>query len=63
MIPRDWPGFNAMRVFRGVTFEIAVKRAGEGNNVSLVVDGKPVDGDVVPLPNGEDKVEVEVTLS
>jgi len=62
-IPRDWPGFRAKRVFRGVTFNITVKRQGEGNDVSLVVDGKPVEGDVAPLPPGKSEVEVEVTLS
>ena len=59
----DWPGFRAKRVFRGVSFDITVKRAGEGNNVSLVVDGVPVEGDVAPLPSGKDEVTVEVTLS
>jgi cellobiose phosphorylase len=62
-IPREWPGFRARRVFRGVTFNITVKRAGGGNNVSLVVDGKPVEGDVAPLPSGKSEVEVKVTLS
>jgi cellobiose phosphorylase len=63
VIPRDWPGFRARRVFRGVAFEITVTRAGEGNNVSLVVDGSPVEGDVAPLPSGKSEVSVEVTLS
>jgi cellobiose phosphorylase len=62
-IPRDWPGFRARRVFRGVVHNITVKRAGEGNNVSLVVDGTAVEGDVAPLPSGKSEVEVEVTLS
>jgi cellobiose phosphorylase len=63
VIPRDWPGFSARRVFHGVVFDITVKRAGEGNNVSLVVDGEPVEGDVVPLPSGKSEVKVDVTLS
>jgi cellobiose phosphorylase len=63
VIPRDWPGFRARRVFRGVAFEIIVTRAGEGNNVSLVVDGSPVEGNVAPLPSGKSEVSVEVTLS
>jgi cellobiose phosphorylase len=62
-IPRAWPGFEAVRVFRGATYHISVKRAGEGNEVSLVVDGKRIDGDVVPLPSdGQSEIEVEVTL-
>ena len=64
VIPKDWSGFTATRKFRGVTYNIAVKRAGEGNNVALVVDGKPVAGDVVPAPAaGKKQVSVVVTLS
>jgi cellobiose phosphorylase len=64
VIPRDWPGFEATRIFRGVTYHISVKRAGEGNTVSLAVDGKPVEGNVVPLPPDErTKVKVEVILT
>ncbi len=64
VIPTDWPGFKATRIFRGVTYHIDVERAGEGNAVSLTVDGRPVAGDVVPLP-AEDQtdVHVEVVLS
>ena len=64
VIPSDWPGLTATRVFRGVTYHITVKRAGAGNSVSLVVDGQPVAGDVVPLPpDGTTEVSVEVTLT
>ncbi len=70
-IPRDWPGFGARRVFRGVTYDITVKRegGGAGDRVALVVDGRPVEGDVVPLPAAgkipadQAEVRVEVTLS
>jgi cellobiose phosphorylase len=50
VIPGDWSGFAATRVFRGVTYRIVVERAGEGNEVSITVDGEPAEGDVVPLP-------------
>ncbi|MDH7487383.1 MAG: glycosyl transferase [Anaerolineae bacterium] len=64
VIPSDWPGFKARRVFRGVTYHISVKRVGRGNRVSLTVDGKPMEGDVVPLPpTGQTDVEVEVILT
>ncbi len=64
VIPTDWAGFQATRVFRGVTYHIAVKRAGQGNAASLVVDGKPVEGNVVPLPARDQiEVKVEVTLA
>lgn len=64
VIPADWPGFTATRIFRGVTYHIAVTRAGAGNAVSLVVDGQPVAGNIVPLPPEETtEVSVGVTLT
>ena len=63
VIPTRWPGFRAVRKYRGATYRISVKRAGKGNSVSLVVDGKSVPGDIIPLPGaGTDEVSVEVTL-
>ncbi|MBN2002953.1 MAG: glycosyl transferase [Anaerolineae bacterium] len=63
VVPADWPGFTATRIFRGVTYTITVERAGKGNAVSLVVDGAPVAGDVAPLPAaGVKEVNVKVTL-
>jgi cellobiose phosphorylase len=63
VIPQDWPGFQATRVFRDVTYHIAVGRVGPGNAVALTVDGQPIAGDVVPLPSaGQTEVTVEVAL-
>jgi cellobiose phosphorylase len=46
-----------------VTYTIAVKREGKGSSISLVVDGKPVAGDVVPLPTTDTgEVSVEATI-
>ena len=62
-IPERWPGFRAVRRFRGVTYHIHVRRAGPGNSVTLTADGRPVEGDVVPPPaDGRTDVRVEVTL-
>ena len=64
VIPASWPGFKATRVFRGVTYHITVQRDGTGNEVSMVVDGQPVAGDVVPLPPEEaTEVTVQVLLT
>jgi cellobiose phosphorylase len=63
VIPGAWPGFRARRLWRGVTYHIHVKRAGAGNTVSLSVDGKPIEGNIVPLPApGQTEVTVKVTL-
>ncbi len=64
VIPRDWSCFTTQRVFRGVTYHITVERAGPGNNISLKVDGQPVEGNIVPLPPaGQDEVMVQVTIT
>jgi len=64
VIPSSWSGFKARRVFRGVTYNISVERAGEGNLVSLTIDGQPIAGDVVPLPQGgQREVAVRAVLT
>jgi cellobiose phosphorylase len=50
VLPASWEGFRAHREFRGVAYEIAVRREGRGNLVVLHVDGRPLEGEVVPLP-------------
>ena len=39
VIPSGWSGFEAARSYRGVRYEIRVKRIGPGNGVRLEVDG------------------------
>jgi len=53
VMPSRWNGFEATRSFRGVHYEISVRREGPGNEVSLEVDGTPVQGTVIPLPKEE----------
>ena len=63
VVPENWDGFSVVRVFRGVRYDIQVKRAGKGNAVRLVVDGKAIAGNVIPLAaEGEKTKMVEVTL-
>jgi cellobiose phosphorylase len=64
VIPKSWRGFKAARTFRGVTYHIAVGRTGDGNHVTLTVDGLTIEGDTVPPPaDGRREVSVEVTLT
>jgi len=64
VIPGDWPSFEATRIFRGVTYHITVKRAGVGNQVTLTVDGDPIDGTVVPVPPPDQtKVVIKAILT
>jgi cellobiose phosphorylase len=64
IIPRSWAGFEATRAFRGIVYHITVERAGEGNTVSLTVDGQPIDGNIVsPPPPGTDEVMIKAVLT
>lgn len=63
VIPSDWPGFKATRVFRGTTYHISVERAGKGNTVSITVDGRPIEGTILPPPVGQAEVVVKVVLT
>ncbi len=63
VLPSAWEGFEAVREFRGVHYEISVKRTGPGNAVHLEVDGKSIEGNIIPLPrSGTKKVVVSVTI-
>ena len=48
-LPDAMDGFTACRIFRSVRYEITVQR---GENKGLVVDGKPMEGDLAPLSDG-----------
>ncbi len=62
VLPSEWDGFEATRIFRGVTYHIEVQRVGEGRDVTLVVDGQPVEGNVVPFLEDVEDVHVLVNL-
>jgi cellobiose phosphorylase len=63
VIPDSWQGFKARRYFRGSYYNIEVRREGPGNHRRLMMDGKEIDGDQLPLPaSGKTDVEVQVIL-
>ena len=63
IIPEDWDGFEAVRDFRGVRYEITVRRAGPGNDVKLEVNGKQIPGKMIPLPTGNIRtVKIKATI-
>lgn len=63
-IPHEWDGYKVTREFRGDVFEIEVKNPNhvcKGVN-SLVVDGKQVEGNVIPMFNDGKKHTVVATM-
>lgn len=61
VLPQDWPGFSATRVFRGVTYHIRVTRTGPENGIQLMVDNQPLAGHIVPA-KGTATVHVQVEI-
>lgn len=63
-IPKTWDGFEVTRVLRGTTYKLRIKNPHHVSKGvrSLVVDGKPVPGQVVPLFNDGKTHEVEVVM-
>jgi cellobiose phosphorylase len=64
VLPSAWEGFEAVRRFRGATYRVAVRKpAGATGRVSsMVVDGRPVEGTVVPAVPAGTMVTVEATV-
>lgn len=63
VIPSTWNGFDAVRRYRGVRYVIHVVRHGPGNEVELEVDGRPIQGTILPIPPaGIKEVQVVVRL-
>ncbi len=50
VIPKNWPGFQATRIFRGVKYHISVERVGKGNKSIIYVNNKQIEGNVISPP-------------
>ncbi|GAK50120.1 carbohydrate binding protein [Candidatus Moduliflexus flocculans] len=63
-IPKAWDGFTATRVFRGATYQIVVNNPTHVSKgvASLKVDGKTVEGTIIPIAADGATVSVEVTM-
>ena len=63
VVPTSWPGFKVQRTFRGTKLNLDFKREGEGNAVTLFVDGQALAGNLIPselLKGGELDVQVVI---
>ncbi|MSR77379.1 MAG: glycosyl transferase family 36 [Candidatus Omnitrophica bacterium] len=64
VIPKNWPGYKAKRLFRGSTYHVEVKnpnRSGQGVS-QLIVDGKMIQGNIIPAFSDQKEHSVEVIL-
>ncbi|HNB36415.1 MAG TPA: glycosyl transferase [Anaerolineales bacterium] len=64
VVPSAWISFEATRRYRGVRYVISVERKGPGNEVRLTVDGKAIEGNIIPFSDQHTQdVHVRVTLA
>jgi len=64
VIPSAWKNFEVVRAYRGVEYNIRVERKGAGNMVKIEVDGKSIEGNIIPLPAENVKeIRVQVTIN
>ena len=61
VIPPDWKGYRATRMYRGTQYDIEAVRRGPGNEVQLEVDGEPF-ADTVLIPSNGHKPNVKVVI-
>ena len=64
IIPKDWEGFQVVRDFRGVRYDISVKRKGKGNHCQLNIDGQDIEGTVIlsSIVKGKKEVTVQAII-
>jgi len=63
-IPSDWPGFSAVRRFRGQVFQIKVHNPHKvcRGVVRMILNGEQISGNLVPVGSPGDEHQVEVWL-
>jgi cellobiose phosphorylase len=64
VLPAAWPGFTATRRFRGATYEITVRNPKHlrGRAARVLVDGRQIQGTLVPLALAGTTVRVEIVI-
>jgi cellobiose phosphorylase len=63
-IPADWKGFTAYRTYRKAKYKIIVKNEGKVSKgvKKLIVDGKEVPGNIIPILEAGKEYVVEVYM-
>ena len=62
-VPSNWSSFKITRVFRGVKYHINVSQTGKNNKLTIIVNGNPIEGNIIPFPETSIKeIHVEVKI-
>lgn len=62
-VPSSWTRFKAIRRFRGATYHITAERSKAGLLGSITVDGRRIDGSVIPPARTGSVIEVKVVFN
>jgi cellobiose phosphorylase len=64
VLPKSWPGFSAIRKWRGAVYEITVHQSESrtGRVRRLIIDGKEIEGNVIPESPIGSVVKVEAII-
>jgi cellobiose phosphorylase len=62
VVPKDWNGFKVRRQFQGTLYDIEVVREGTGNNISVFVNGKKIEGTLIQAVEAP-QVSVKVVIA
>jgi cellobiose phosphorylase len=48
-VPKGWREFSVVREFRDCVYEISFFRVADGERTRILVDGKPIEGNLIPI--------------
>ncbi|ETR69205.1 MAG: carbohydrate binding protein [Candidatus Magnetoglobus multicellularis str. Araruama] len=63
-IPKNWPGFEVHKIFRGALYKIVVTNPHQVSKgvKNLKVDGKTIKGNIVPIFEDQNEHQIEIIL-
>jgi len=63
-IPKDWKSYTVNRIFRGTKYVITIQNPSSVSKgvKEIILDGKKIEGKVIPLIKSDKKVNVQVTM-
>ncbi len=61
VLPKSWDSVKMHRIFRGSTYDITISTSSEAKGITVELDGKPLDGNLIPIDKnkGHHSVVVE----
>jgi cellobiose phosphorylase len=49
VLPKSWDSVKMHRIFRGSTYDITINTSSEAEDISIELDGKQLDGNLIPI--------------